>query len=1126
MALRPVTLINNFSGGAAGATVVPGNSGGASGNPWDTAVTGAGATLAYDATRAVHYGEGYSCKVATTTPAQSYLAWSSSLLPPGVTSLTQVWFRAYLYFTALPAAATAVFFAGQSGGGTCATVRVNTNGTVSALGTAGTVACTTTGAVPAGQWFRLEAAVTGDPSNGAVSVSFYPAAAADPYAHDSTILAAGNTASATGVGTLGPMTGWRFGQPTSAASVGPYWMGGCGLSDAGYLGPVGYGFTSVRVDDGGALTQVAQPPSGSTLPAGTLAAGGDVEGFFTTSNYGTNWQPAGTGVWSTQWRKCACIQWSAAEGATLYACVGDHGSGGGFLAGAYNAATGQVTWSMRSTQVQYAGNHSGSDLPAPADQSRSTGNLLAQVGTSDLMYTATYKGGVFRAKGTGSNHGSNWVNIGLGGGTHFGRSIAVSPTSADTVYVCMYGEGVYQATNASTASPANFTLMAGSPAFPEEIVILSSGNIYVAAGYGGTGQAGYAPGGLWRYDGTSWSQIDPAGSFLVSSSYWMGIDGYTDAAGRDQVIISCYHPHKPSSAAGYRNMAWVTFSATGTPTFTDVTTNPPSIQTTYIPPDTGRTWWHTAAANGASGYQEWLGGKGSFQLHPLIDKSTASTSNVSVYVAGAAGFWISTGNTVGASGPTASPTPSWGIAVNGMALHVGHNVTVSPSNPSQFGWGTSDWCHFQVTDGTAYNATTTLQGGPPVAPPPAGQSVTEGYALAYDPAPPGPGTVFLSTGAKYNNDDGQIWAAPAGTLNFTNISAGGTSNPGTSGGQVAYGLYCGRLSAGTGAPFLLAFIQGGTGAGGVWRLTGFTISSTGAVSGGTWNLASTGALGTTGGQANIPTAVQAPFAADPGNPGYIYCFDQASGVWRSSNYGASWTSSPIYAAVNNDDRTGQIAVNPATANELWVSWSSGLYKISGANSGSAPAAAAVTGITAPGGICFAADGTVYCLALQVPAAGTRVTQLLSSVNGGTTWSRADNGSVAAAASKPSNMVMASTGRIYIATDANIVAYGYPAQPVDTPAAQFGMAMTLAATGSDVTGTTKNATAAFRMGMTLAAGSSHAGQAAAQFAMGMALTTSGGAQALIVQQVNGYSTFDYGISTVEMATTTGNCLVRS
>lgn len=940
---------------------------------------------------------------------------------------------------------------------------------------------TTSSRIPLGQWFRVEGTVVGASSGGQVGVSLYTS-------EDSTLVT--ETQIDTSLSTSGATTSWLFGQGQSTANIGPYWMDDIGLSNSGAIGPVLLGFQSIRADNGGATTMVAQNP---TNPA-NLVVGGDVEGFFTTQNYGTNWQTSNSGVWSTQWRKCATIQWSIFEPNTLYACVGDIGSGGGFLV----SVDGGLTWSMRNSTIQFAGNSSGGKL-SPSDKSRSTGNVLAQTGTGGLMYCATFRQGVYRTKGQ-VHPGTNWTNIGLsslpGGGTAYGRCIFVDPANQDNLYVGMYNSGIWKATNASSASSANFSLLTNSPAFPEQLLILSNGNIYVACGSQGLQRS--------TNGGSTWTSLDSAGTFLSKSAYWMSLDGYVDSNGNDQLIVGSNNSVKGPTGTGLRTLMWASYNnTTNNIQFTDLTTNLANIQVAVIPPETDRTWWHVPTG-------EQLGKQGMIQARPLIDKNTISgaQNQVSIYCAGASGFYKS-----------ADGGQTWTIAINGMPLHVGHSTDVDPSNPLHIRWTTSDFCEFDLSDGVGYNASTTYQGIPPVAPVPGGGRPGMGYTGAIDPVD---STCYLSTGEKYVNNDGQIWmrpgppALPNPVPNYTYTEI---SLPAAANSQVAFALAAGRDQ--NNLPYLLAMVnqRGSSTGAGIWRLSGGNTLSPSS----TWTHVNS-TISTTDG--DNPAGNRQQILIDPNNPNVVYAYDQAAGIWRNNNYGVgSWTN--IYpGAINTDANSGYIALNPAIANELWVSWqgagtSGGVFKLSNANTGTPTPTPITTLSTVTGGICIAPNGDVYVLVLGNSPSQPN-TQLWASIDGGATWSRADDGSLAMVASLPIGMVYASNGRIYIGNDSNNLAFGYPLQPSGTAAVSLNASASMIATAIDVQGPTKNAAAFLRA--TASMSGSTSSTKVGTVALQATATLASGSAVFIVQQVNGSSTFDYGASSVEISTTQGNTLV--
>jgi hypothetical protein len=224
-------------------------------------------------------------------------------------------------------------------------------------------------------------------------------------------------------------------------------------------GPISWSekpFGPIEVYGGGVVTMVAIS-EGSKTPGGLMVAGGDVEGYFTTNDsdgagaYGDQWTPANAGLYEQFWRQCACIAYSDLEENTIYSCAGDPGSadGGGFVVSTDNGAT----WSRRSADVQFAGNRAAAPLP-DSGWPRSTGNLLAQDATNELLYAGTYSGGVFRS-GVSSEYklpGQHWEPIGLtpvvvGGKTYkyYCRSL-VMDSDLETIYVATYdytGDGTY-----------------------------------------------------------------------------------------------------------------------------------------------------------------------------------------------------------------------------------------------------------------------------------------------------------------------------------------------------------------------------------------------------------------------------------------------------------------------------------------------------------------------------------------------------------------------------------------------------------------------------------------------------------------------------------------------------------
>jgi hypothetical protein len=91
-----VTLLtNSFESGTNGTTITTGNSGGASGNAFDVTEASGTSILVYSNTQAAHGS--LSAEFANNGDGANSVSWSTSL-----GTQTQVWFRAYVYFTANP----------------------------------------------------------------------------------------------------------------------------------------------------------------------------------------------------------------------------------------------------------------------------------------------------------------------------------------------------------------------------------------------------------------------------------------------------------------------------------------------------------------------------------------------------------------------------------------------------------------------------------------------------------------------------------------------------------------------------------------------------------------------------------------------------------------------------------------------------------------------------------------------------------------------------------------------------------------------------------------------------------------------------------------------------------------
>jgi hypothetical protein len=548
-----------------------------------------------------------------------------------------------------------------------------------------------------------------------------------------------------------------------------------------------YCFQPLGVDGGGVIESI-------TLANGVLIACGDVEGLFRSEDCGDHWIAVNNGNQQKYLYQNACVAWSITETNTVYAGVGNAGASGGFMA----STDGGLTWSLRSTAVQFSGNHAASPLPT-GGWPRSVGNLIAQDGT--YVYAATYNGGVFRSAAVAGEWGTSWTNLGLSGGNYYCRGMAIDAVSkpgSTIIYVATYdwsttSHGTYGHIwqyDPTLPSPS-FVQLTQSPPLVEELKIVG-GYLYAVCGCGGNYTVADGanpvnagnPGGLYRValsglgTSTAWTSLNDSTYILPSTAvvtppYWQAIDGYTTGSGigtTHTIIIGCTNPLQPSGMPGYRSMVQVTIGNANSTSgysisYSDLSANinpslgnPDASQglahtiNLAIPPD-NRLYWRMNSSN----YQDWVGGSVFTVSTILIDP----TNTQRIYITGTQGFYRSYDG--GAN---------WQLAVNGMQLFNARTLQVDPNNPHHLAYCADDFGIITVTDGVGYDINTTSSN------PPKGNQ--EGYTLAYDPVGNTAGsTLYVSLGTKYANTSGDVYHLPAGSSTWVDdqLNLAGNTNP-------------------------------------------------------------------------------------------------------------------------------------------------------------------------------------------------------------------------------------------------------------------------------------------------------------------------------------------------------------
>jgi hypothetical protein len=225
---NPFTLVNSFEGGTNGVTITPANSGGASGNAFDTVPVGTG-TLVFSSTQAAHGV--LSGQFTTTSSSVTVVVWGASV---PVSGESQIWFRVYYYFPAFPTNGfrPLEFLQYVGGAGESASVLMSNAGIMQGLNAASGNVFTFTNPIPLNQWFRLEGSITANRNaSGTFSLSLYDNMDSN---------APTETHSATGVNTGWAVDVMRVGVGyIGVASIGPFYADDLGLSNVGPLGPSG-----------------------------------------------------------------------------------------------------------------------------------------------------------------------------------------------------------------------------------------------------------------------------------------------------------------------------------------------------------------------------------------------------------------------------------------------------------------------------------------------------------------------------------------------------------------------------------------------------------------------------------------------------------------------------------------------------------------------------------------------------------------------------------------------------------------------------------------------------------------------------------------------------------------------
>ena len=562
---------------------------------------------------------------------------------------------------------------------------------------------------------------------------------------------------------------------------------------------------------------------------------------------------------------------------------------------------------------------------------------------------------------------------GASGAGWFCRAVCGDPNSSTTVYGAFYD---------TSGNPAGIYKSTNAHAATPNMTPLSGSpgtveDLFVLGQYL---YAACGNGGIQRYgplnSSPAWQNLNGGTSVPnpagTTTDWWSSVTGWVDGSANHVMVIG-----NSNATTGAQCLMRLTIPSTYPGSGSITYANETGSVTTATEP-AGYTWWHAGGS-----YHNWLGGNGYFC--PFVAVNSAALPP-DLYCGGSEeGFR----NLAGAG---------WQVANSGMPGFLGHPVAANPIRAGHLVYGSSDWCLFDDSASGAETAAT-LANDPPV-------SSTQGFACAISADG---GTVYGSQGAKYRNSGGEVWSRPwnqPANWSHMNLNAPTAAN-----GNAAIGMAAFNDNSVPPKQIVLAAVR----ASGMWRWNGTA-----------WSNRSASILAAD----NSGTLMQVAYAGN----GLCYAFDRGSGIWRSADYGLTWTL--IWAKTSNDILSGTVAYDATRPGRLWVSAAGNLYQLGNADTGTVPGAitGAGTPVTCPGSgtagpLGTDGNGTVF-LASQDQGGGSGI---WASTDDGTTWADASggDGSFARCAANPEQISVgpfepaAGAPKVYV-SNGNVVAWGYPA----------------------------------------------------------------------------------------------------
>jgi plastocyanin len=411
-------------------------------------------------------------------------------------------------------------------------------------------------------------------------------------------------------------------------------------------------------------------------------------------------------------------------------------------------------------------------------------------------------------------------------------------------------------------------------------------------------------------------------------------------------------------------------STNGGVSWTSVTMEPAKVHGNVGGPG-GHTWWFYDAKQPFR-----IGKRGFVAAQIVVD---ATDPNV-VYVAGRAGAWRST-----------DAGTNWYPIVAGVGTTINRGVAVDPANANRVYVSNTDWMQVRSVDGMQ----TVVSDSPP--------SGTAAFdTVLYN------GRSYVAAGDRDLNNAGNVWSKPldgSGTWTDENLDAvAGNKRP----LAVAAGHDAG------GQKVILAAVH----AGGVYRKVGST-----------WTNVSGAAGPFLGEQATKRGYFSwAPDSAD------VYLYDRPTGLWRSRDYGVTWTLA--WALPSNNEHTGYVAVDPLNPDVAYVSANAGFFQLTGLSTGTTVEDTSITAtplpaVPNPGPIAVAASaGATFVYVAARSGLAPYAPPGLYFSNNGVDWTDVADNLYREVALIPHQLAIGPDGRVWAALDGNGVIVGRVPPPPD------------------------------------------------------------------------------------------------